>query len=254
MPWPKPRPSPRLRLAAFLGALAAHLAVVYAIAHQMPDDSIAGGQGSLLDAVNITMVSSKVFEARQDADAPRVPVAAAAVEAKEGSVESEPALQQPEQKDENKEPEKAEEPPPPVQGVEAPAAVEAPQEKKSERKEASTPADAGGATARGDALLDEKQSAPAAASPGAVREYARYVIQALAKVKPRRSLPLGTVRIRLQISPDGEIASLAVIKSSGNKKLDDAALVEVRRARFPRPPVGMTDKQRLYDFAFNSIR
>jgi protein TonB len=125
---------------------------------------------------------------------------------------------------------------------------------EKERKEASTSADAGGAAARGDALHVEKQSAPAAASPGAVREYERYVQQALAKAKPKSGLCCGTVRVKLVISPDGEIASLEVIKSSGNRRLDDAALVAVRRARFPRPPPGMTYEQRWFVFPVNFVR
>lgn len=249
--WPKPRPSARLRLAALLAALAAHAAVLYWVTREMPDP-MAGGQGRLLDAVNITMADAAAFEARPDANTPPAPAAVDAVEAKEGTVVTKAGPQQPEQTEQKREAEKPPDAPVPPEIVEAPSVVKPLQEK--ERKEASTAADKGGAAARGEALLTEKQSAPAAASPGAVREYDGYVLTALAKVKPRRSPPLGTVRVRLQISPDGEIASLEVIESSGNKKLDDAALAEVRRAKFPRPPPGMTDKQRLYDFDFNSIR
>jgi TonB family protein len=251
--WPKPRPATRLRLAAFLAALAAHAAVLYWVTREAPDP-MAGGHGRLLDAVNITLVNSTVFEARQDVSVPPAPAAADAVEAKEGTVESKTGPRQAEQKEEKREPEKQAEKPVPPEVVEAPSVVKPPQQEK-ERKDASTSADAGGAAARGKAPNTEKQAASAAASPGAVREYDSYVIQALAKVKPKRSLPRGTVRVRLQISPNGEIVSLEVIKSSGNKTLDDAALAEVRwRARFPRPPPGMTDKQRWYDFDFNSIR
>ncbi len=245
---PKPRPSARLRRAAFLVALAAHLAVLYALMQQAPSP-MAGAQGRLLDAVDISMVNSKALEARPDLSAPPASASPDAVQAKEGTVESKPAPQQPEQKDERKEPEKApEEPPPPVQAVEAPAVVKAPQEEKSERREASTSADAGGAAARGDAQSKERQVAPAAASPGAVREYDGYVQTALTRAKPKRGFGYGTVKVKFQLSPEGEVTSVEISKSSGNKRLDDAAVATVRRARFPRPPSGMTELQRFYEF------
>lgn len=244
--WPKPHPSAGLRLAALLAALAAHAAVLYGIARKAPDP-MAGGHGRLLDAVNITMVNSVVFEARQDVSAPLASAAADAVDAKEGTVDGKRGPQQPKQKEEKREPEKQPEKPVPPEVVEVPSVLKPPQQEK-ERKEASTAADAGGAAARGDAPLTEKQSAPAAASPGAVREYDGYIQAALDKAKPKRGLGVGTVRVTLQISPDGEIVSLEVIKSSGNRRLDEAALAAVRRARFPRPPPGMTDRQRWYEF------
>jgi protein TonB len=190
------------------------------------------------------MVSSGAFEARQDVSAPPAPAAADAVEVKEGTVESKRSPQQPEQK-EKREPEKPVPPEVPL----APSVVK-PQEEK-ERKEASTSADAGGAAARGEAPRTERQSAPAAASPGAVREYDGYVQTALSRAKPKRSPAYGTVKVKFRISPDGEIVSIEVTKSSGNKKLDDEAIATVRRARFPRPPRGMTDTQRWYEFPVN---
>lgn len=250
--WPNPRPSARLRLAALLAALAAHAAVLYGVTREPPEE-MAGGRGRLLDAVNVTMVNSAVFEARRDISAPPAPAAADAVEAKEGGVESNRGPQQAEQKEEKREAEKQPEMPVPPEVVEAPSVVKPLQEEK-ERKEASTAADAGGAAARGEALRPEKQPAPAAASPGAVREYDGYVQTALTKAKRERCLGVGTVKVKLRISPDGEIASVEVSKSSSNKKLDDAALARVRRARFPRPPPGMTERQRLYEFPVNCVR
>ncbi len=245
---PKPRPSARLRLAAFLVALAAHLAMLYALSLEAPSP-MAGGQGRLLDAVDISMVNSTALEARPDLSAPPASASPDAVQAKEGSVESQPAPLQPERKEERREPEKApEEPPPPVQAVEAPAVVKAPQEEKSERKEASTPTDAGGAAARGDAMRKERQVAPAAASPGVAREYDGHVQAALARAKPKRGFGFGTVKVTFQLSPGGEVTSVEISKSSGNKRLDDAAVATVRRARFPKPPPEMTDLQRFYEF------
>ena len=225
--------------------------MLYWVARE-PPETTAGGYGRLLDAVNISMVDSKAFEARPDVNAPPALAAHDAVQAKEGTVESKASPpQQPEQKEEKAEPEKAPPEPLPPEIVEAPSVVNPPQKQDKERKEASTPADLGGAAARGDALRAESQSAPAAASPGAVREYERYVIQALAKVKLKRGLGIGTVRVSLMISPDGEIAFLEIIKSSGNSRQDEEALAAVRRARFPRPPPALTDEQRWFQFPVN---
>jgi TonB family protein len=254
--WPKPRPAARLRLAAFLAALAAHAAVLYGVAREAPDP-MAGGHGRLLDAVNITMVNSTVFEARPDVSAPPAPAAADAVEAKEGTVESKTGPQQAEQKEEKREPDKQPEKPVPPEVVEAPSVVKPPQQEK-ERKEASTSADAGGAAARGDVPNTAKQSAPAAASPGAVREYERRLGQAFIAAKPKSAGVgrQGTVRImiRLRISTAGEITSVEIARSSGNKRLDDLALAAAQRTRVPVPPAGMTADQLFYvvpyDFDF----
>jgi TonB family protein len=244
--WSKPSTTAWLRLAALLAALMAHAAVLYWITRE-PSDTMAGGHGRLLDAVNISMVNTLALEARPDVNAPPAPAAADAVEAKEGMVATKAGSQQPEE--EKRQADKLPEMPIPPEAVEAPSIVK-PQEQ--ERKEASIPADVGGAAARGTDLRAENKSAPAAASPGAVREYERYVIQALAKVKLKRGLGVGTVRLSLVVSPDGEIASLEVIKSSGNRKLDDEALAAVRRdARFPRPPPGLTEKHRWFQFPAN---
>jgi protein TonB len=197
------------------------------------------------------MVDSKAFEARPDVNPPPALATHDAVEAKEGTAERKAGPQQSEQKEEKAEPEKVPQESLPPEIVEAPSVVIPPQKQDKERKEASTPADLGGAAARGDALRAERQSAPAAASPGAVREYERYVIQALARVKLKRGLGIGTVRVSLMISPAGEIAFLEIIKSSGNSRQDEEALAAIRRARFPRPPLGLTDEQRWFQFPVN---
>jgi TonB family protein len=250
--WPRPRPTAKLRLAALLAALAGHLGVLHWVT-QEPPDPMAGGHGRVLDAVNVTMVDSTAFEARPDVSAPPAPAAVAAVEAKEGTVETKAAPQQAERKEEKREPERHPEMPVPPEVVEAPSVVKPLQEER-ERKEASTAAHKGGAAARGDAPSTEKQAAPAAASPGAVREYERYVIQALVKAKPKSGLCCGTVKVKFRISPDGEISFVEISKSSRNKRLDDEGVATVRRARFPRPPSGMTDEQRFYELPVNFVR
>ena len=61
---PRPRPAARLRLAAFLAALAAHAAILLALTRG-PLDLRAGGHGHLMASVNVTMVDSTVLQARK---------------------------------------------------------------------------------------------------------------------------------------------------------------------------------------------
>ena len=135
----------------------------------------------------------------------------------------------------------------------ADAAVRVPPDKKrEEQQEASTAAPAGGVTVRGEEpAAQQPQSAPAAASPGAVQDYARYVSQALAKSRPRGLGELGTVQVRLVILPSGGLASVEIAKSSGNRRLDDMAVTAVGQARLPPPPPGMTASQRTYEVPYH---
>jgi hypothetical protein len=59
-----------------------------------------------------------------------------------------------------------------------------PAEKSKQQERAVT----GGAAARGKAATEQKPRAPAAASAGSIREYAKSVSQALARTKPKGTL------------------------------------------------------------------
>lgn len=68
------------------------------------------------------------------------------------------------------------------------------------------------------------------------------------KRAPRGVSPGGRVILRLQVSPDGTLRSVSVLKSSGNAALDAAAVNAVRRAgRFPPAPDGLADP--VYSFS-----
>lgn len=249
---PRARPTAGVRLATLLAALVGHAGVLYWIARE-PPDSMAGGRGLVLDAVNVSIVKSSVFESRDDVRALPAPAAADAVEATEGSPESKPASQRTEQKEKRAEEKKAPDEPVPAEAVveATPKTPEPTKDQQEARKEASTAADAvGGAAARGEAPSPAKQSAPAAASPGAVREYARYVAQALAKTQPRGPRGPGAVKVKLVLSTEGALSELEILKSSGQKRLDDIALAAVRRTKFPRPPPGLAFKERWYEFTY----
>jgi TonB family protein len=244
-----PRSSSVGRLAALLAALAGHAAVLYWVTHEQPD-SMAGGRGLVLDAVKVTMIDSSVFESREDVRARPAPAAADAVAANEGSVQGKPAPQWPEQKEEKAEEKKA-----PAEPIPAEAVVKAPpkapdpvKDQEKERKDASTPAaPLGGAAARGDDLSPAKESARAAASPGAVLEYANSVQRVLARAKPKCARGF-TTWIKLLVSPSGAIESVEILKSSGNKRSDAIVLAEMQRIKLATPPPGLAFRERWYEF------
>jgi protein TonB len=134
---------------------------------------------------------------------------------------------------------------------EADAMLEVPKGAQPQKKQESASPAAGGSAARSDSPSDAKASAPAAASPGAVREYARYVAQALAKTKPKGVGGLGSAQVRFVIAGDGALATVEITKSSGSPKLDELALNAVRHTKFLTPPAGMTPLQLTYDVPYN---
>ena len=236
--------------------MAAHAGLLYGLLRE-PADELAGG-GGRLEAISVTIVNSTAFESRDvDPVAPPAPAAAEAVEVKDGAAEAAPAMLQPKQAErQEKQAEQAramDQLAPIAAIVEVPkeAEKEPQKEAKEDRKEASTPSTIGGLAARGDAASPVKQSAPAAASPGAVREYARYVAQALAKARPKGVGGHGTVKVKLAISPGGSLATVEIARSSGNKRLDDMALTAVQRALLPVPPPGMTEAQLTYEVPYH---
>ena len=50
----------------------------------------------------------------------------------------------------------------------------------------------------------------------------------------------GTVRVRIAVSPRGRVQSIRVLRSSGDPRLDRAAIAAVKSARLPRAPTGLT--------------
>lgn len=227
-------------------AVAAHLAVLYTLA-QEPVDLMAGGGGHQLDAISVTIVNSNVLESRvaHRLDA-LAPATLGTVEVNDGQTESTPAPQEPEQKKTEVLQEHARDEPATAEAT----ALLPPETAKQERKETAAAPPVGGNTARGNSADTPAQSAPATASPGAAREYASYVSQALAKAKPKGVGTYGTVQVKLRISPDGELTSVEIGKSSGSKKLDETVLAAVQRVKLRSPPPGMTADQRWYQVRY----
>ena len=237
------RATPLLWGTAVALVLTAHGAALYAMTRE-PDDPFAGSGGQVIDAISVTMVASDVLEAREQPPAPTPASAAASVDTTEGSP-SEPREERKEEKEETKERPREE------QVREADAVIEVPREvQRQERQQAAVSAE-GGASARSERATESTASAPAAASPGAVREYSRYVTQALARTKPKGTGRLGTVRVKLTIGAGGELALATITKSSGLPQLDELAVGAVRRTRFPVPPAGMTAPQLTFEVPYH---
>lgn len=246
--WHRPIATRRLHLTTLGMAVAAHAGLLYGLLHE-PADELAGGGGQL-EAISVTLVSSTALESRDVAPL-SLTAAAEAIDVMEGATENASALPQMKQEKEEQDNQKTAEQSEAVAAiVEKPKQATASQDTKENLKEAATTSAIGGVTVRGDAPSSVKQSAPAAASSGAMREYARYVAQALAKARPRGIGGNGTVKIRFVLSPEGRLAAAEVLTSSGNTKLDAMALDAVRRTVFPVPPSGMTVAQLTYEIPY----
>lgn len=89
---------------------------------------------------------------------------------------------------------------------------------------------------------------PAASGPSSAqlaqleRQWGAQITTALRRAHrpPGGSRATGTVRLMLTITPAGQVAGVSIAASSGDARLDQAALSAVSRARFPRAPKGLT--------------
>ena len=231
-------------------ALMTHAAIFYALARE-PADLMAGGGGQQVDAISVTLFASNVLEARESERLQSDPPAAAtSVASTDGAPESSPAAATEQQDEKKEQPEETKEKSKEDPVREADAVIETPHETQRKQQASAAPA-TGGDAARSDAVSEAKTSAPAAASPGAIREYARYVAQALAKTKPKGSGSLGTVHVKFVIAGDGGLAAVEIAKSSGSSKLDNIAVGAVQRTRFVTPPAGMTSAQLTYEVPYH---
>lgn len=78
------------------------------------------------------------------------------------------------------------------------------------------------------------------------------VIAALMKTRPGPVALWGRVLVTFQIGENGNLRYVRVLQSSGNSAMDQAAVDAIRRARFQRPPPGMSPDARTYiiDYIF----
>lgn len=278
-----PAAAERGRWAASLFAAAtAHVfALMAAIAPA--DLGPVGAGGETLEAINVEIVSSAALESRSSrappAAAPRAEVdpdadgglpmeaAAAAVDqaARQAPADAEmagplPDLVAPEAKPEEPRVEPVEvalmvaESKPEQPADNEPDAAKAAPAETAAASRASAPSEAaeqGGAAARGIETADVRGRPAAAASAGAASEYAKAVIETLARRKPRATAGVrGTVRIGFAVAHSGEVREARIVMSSGQSLLDEAALAAVRAVRFPAPPPELTTAQLSYEIPY----
>ncbi len=117
---------------------------------------------------------------------------------------------------------------------------------------ASVAQQSGGAAARASSPAETSHAA-AAATPGAIKAFARSVAEALGRSRPKGLIlqAKGTVRVAFAVATSGELDFVRVSNSSGRADLDDAAIGAVKRARFPMPPPGLDLVHRTYDVPYH---
>jgi protein TonB len=203
----------------FIGLSAAvHAAAILALITESEQATV--GQSGNLDAISIQVTI---------ATSAGMPEITAMEEPREASKEDKASIQ------EKQQPSFSEEAPP------LPAEEGALPEKREEAKTASA----------GQTMAQiEAQQAASGTSAGEIEKYGREVSLALAKSVPKGKGLKGKVTLAFLLGADGKIARLEVVSPSGNASLDDAAQNALRKAVFPLPPQGMTEKQRTYVIPF----
>lgn len=282
-----PRAVQRRHWAASLTtAFAAHAFVMGAMLYK-PPNGLVGADGSDIEAVNVDIISSSVLESLSpsaNSETAASPHAVHSEAGAEASKEAAEAADQQQMTTETKEstaapmpdlviPDAVEERPPPEPADVAlrimkerpdepeeteievePEATQTPEPEAataSISSEASEASEEGGATARGIEGVEAAEAQAAAASPGVASDYAKAVLETLARSRPRAVAGVrGTVRIRFTVETSGEVASATVLVSSGQATLDDAVLSTIRGVRFPAPPQALTSAQRSYEIPY----
>lgn len=154
----------------------------------------------------------------------------------------------------------AEAPPPPVTSPrpQTRPAVQ-PEPERPRQAQRSEPAPQGNAAQdarRGDRQGSTGQSAssaparqPAATAGNAdAANYPGQVLRAIQRVRQARSPGRGTAVVAFSVGAGGGLASVSVVRSSGNEAVDRIALEHIRRAApFPAPPPGA---RRQFSFEF----
>lgn len=278
----------RLWSVSLLAAFSAH-ALVLLIVSWAPGLRQVGAGGTELEAIDVDIVSAKVLESRlATADTSTAPPehvdheaegALDPAEASTATADQKPSEPDAEPKPAGPKPDlvipdmKQEEPPPEPAEVALAIADRMPEKPDSQKPETEperseqqpTPESAapsqasearaaaaeGGSPARGVEIVEAPGQQSAAASSGVANEYAKAVIETLARRKPRATAGVrGTVRISFTVGRSGEVREAHILKSSGRKVLDEAALSAVRSAKFPAPPPALANGPLSYEVPY----
>lgn len=122
----------------------------------------------------------------------------------------------------------------PATGSAAPALARGNSDRNERRGASTGTGEAGGTSAQGAGAI------AASAGNGAIENYGGKVMRRILKTRKVRAPARGTAVVGFSIAPDGRLASLRVLRSSGSADLDAVALDHLRRAQpFPKPPPGL---------------
>ena len=95
-------------------------------------------------------------------------------------------------------------------------------------------------------------SRPGASHKGRSDPFAKDVVWALAATKPMGNGKYGTVIVTFTVSDAGQLEGLRLLKSAGDKWLDQAVLMSVRQARMPKPPEPLPVGDRTFNVEYIS--
>ncbi|MEM6758322.1 MAG: TonB family protein [Pseudomonadota bacterium] len=96
-----------------------------------------------------------------------------------------------------------------------------------------------GSTQSAAATPSSKTGQSATAGNAAASNYPGQVIRKISRVRRPRVASSGTAVVIFTITDNGGLSGLSILQSSGNARLDQAALSVIQRAvPFPRPPAG----------------
>jgi len=122
------------------------------------------------------------------------------------------------------------------------------EEVKVEQQQAA-PQVSGGVTARSTASAESQ--AKVSASRGSILSYAAGIRAKVARNKPTGFGRSGEVEISFGVTPTGDLSYANLAQSSGNTRLDEAALEAIRRsAPFGPPPADATPSQLRFSIPF----
>jgi protein TonB len=118
-----------------------------------------------------------------------------------------------------------------------------PRATKPAAKTATKPAAKPAAEASKDAAKAGSAETAGTAGSGkeALGKWQSSIASALARAhRPPRTTATGRVTLQITVTPGGQLASVGILRSSGQDVLDKAALANVRRARLPKAPKGQS--------------
>jgi TonB family protein len=242
---------------ALSAALLAHVAVAVPFLLGEPEIGAAGLDRDAI-SINVVIVPATAIES-QVAAAPSAPAASAEIHAEIGretataaptEMTPPPPEREPAPKTEKSETAAPELAPIPVDV--AAANTPTPQNQPAAPPPTPTAFSPGGVISVGAEAAVTAAPAAAAAAPGTAERYAKSVVEALGRSRPKGAPQgqRGTVKIVFAIADDGGLKFARIAASSGSSQLDAAALTALHRVTFPTPPNGLSLAQLTYEIPY----